>query len=102
MTRCHHAHDPGRDRDCDHARDGHGCVSAPLSGSLKDASLSCCALSGCAILSALSVSGGCVSAPHEIGSQKLYECADDGQHPPGGNTMGHRVLTTGKTLLTTN
>ena len=98
MTHCHHAHDQGHDHDCDHARDGHDCVSAPLNGlSLKDASLSCCALSGCGTLSALSVSGGCVS-----GSQKLRDCVDGGQHPPGGNTMGQRVLTIGKSLLTTN
>ncbi len=103
MTHCHHAHDQGHDHDCDHARDGHDCVSAPLnglSGNLKDASLSCCVLSGCATLSALSVSGGCVSAPPGIGSQKLHDCADDGQHPPGGNSMGQSMLTTGINLLT--
>ncbi len=96
MTHCHHAHDQGRDHDCDRARDSHDCVSAPLSESLTDASLSCCALSGCATLSALSVSGGCVSALSVSGSQKLHDCADDGQHPPGGNTTGQRVLGGGK------
>ncbi len=90
MTHCHHACDQVHDRDCDHARGGHGCVSAPLNG--LSASLSCCALSGCATLSALSVSDGCASAPHETDSQKLHDCADDGQHPPGGNTTGQRVF----------
>ncbi len=105
MTHCHHAHDQGHDHDCDHARDGHDCESAPLnglSGILKDASLSCCALSGCATLNALSVSDGCVSAPHESGCQKLHDCADAGQKSPGGNTMGQSMLTTGTSLLTKN
>lgn len=73
-----------------------------LSGSLEDASLSCCAVSDCATPSALSVNGGCVSALPEIDSQKLHDSADVGQHPPGGNTMGQSMLTMDKSLLTTN
>ena len=74
-------------------------MSAPPSESLTDESLSRCALSGCATLSALSVSALSVSALSVSvlsGSQELRDCADDGQHPPGGNTTGQRVLKKGK------